>query len=88
MYWEIFTGDTPEYGDVIYTALHSHSFMLACTTWIHDLFTYQNMCIMLKIPLLYLKSDFITLKSLEELAAQHLCARQLMQQISKSLGES
>ena len=36
------------------------------------LFTYQNMCIMLKIHLVHLKSDFITLKSIEGLAALYL----------------
>ena len=37
--------------------------------WMLVPLTYQNMCITLKILLLHLKSDFITLKSSEELAA-------------------
>ena len=39
-------------------------------SWMRFLVTYQNMCIMLKIQLLRLKSDFITLQSIEGLAAQ------------------
>ena len=37
--------------------------------WMRTLFTDQKMCIMLKIKLLVLKLDFITLKSNEGLAA-------------------
>ena len=37
----------------------------------HGLFIYQNKCIMLKIELVHLKSDFITPKSSEGLAALH-----------------
>ena len=40
-----------------------------CMSWLHVLFTSQNMWIMLKIQLLHLKLYFFTLKSIEGLAA-------------------
>lgn len=54
----------------MYAALKYLSFMSACMIlWVHVLFTYQNMCIALKIQLLHLKLDFFTLKSSEGFAA-------------------
>ena len=51
---------------VMYAAL---LVMLACMMWMCVLFTYQNVCISLKIQLLRLKSDFMTLESSAGLAA-------------------
>ena len=54
---------------VMYAVLNSLSFMLRCVMLLmHILFSYQNMCIMGKIWLLHLKSNFITLRSSEGLA--------------------
>ena len=55
--------------DVMYAASNSQSFMLACImSSMRVLFTYQNMCIILKIQLLHIRSDFVTLKSVGGLA--------------------
>ena len=55
----------------MYAALNSVSFMSACMTLrMRVLFTDQNMCITLKIQLIHLKLDFITLKFSEGLALQ------------------
>ena len=52
----------------MYAASNLLSFMSTCMTlWMRVLFVYQNMCFLLKIHFLHLKSDFITLKSSEHL---------------------
>ena len=69
-YCEIFTWGIPQYGDEVYIALNSQLFKL-CVEFsvvqvgMYDvvervLFSYQNLCITLKIQLLRLKSDFVT----------------------------
>ena len=55
-------------------ALTSVPVMSACMVlWKRVLFTHPNISIMHKIPVLHLKSDFITLVSREGLAALRLC---------------
>ena len=54
----------------MYAALNYLPFVSACMTlWMHFLFFYQSMRIMLKIHLLHLKLDYVTLESRNGLAA-------------------
>ena len=70
MYCVICTRGRPLYGDSMYAAFNSLSFMSTfMTLWMRALFTYHDMFITLNVQLLHFKSDFIALESSDRSAA-------------------